>query len=140
LTKKWQKDFNMQVHSNEGDVIKMQQNLVTIVLMSYTLSKLYVDIKFDMFNMKFKNHLFYIPLAIGQVDNLASPPLAINPTTIRSLLSTICLAEKYKDKLYNVCCDPTRNRTHEYISRNLIDNSFEFNWEKKPVVWYYNLY
>ena len=117
----------MQVHSNEGDVIKMQQNLVTIVLMSYTLSKLYVDIKFDMFNMKFKNHLFYIPLAIGQVDNLASPPLAINPTTIRSLLSTICLAEKYKDKLYNVCCDPTRNRTHEYISRNLIDNSFEFN-------------
>jgi hypothetical protein len=28
------------------------------LLMSYTLSKLYVDIKFDMFNMKFKNHLF----------------------------------------------------------------------------------
>ena len=127
MTKKWQKDFNMHVHSNEGDVIKMHQHLVTIVLMSYTLSKLYVDIKFDMLNMKFKNHLFYLPLAIGQVDNLASPPLAVNPTTIRSLLSTICLAEKYKDKLYNVCCDPTRNRTHEYISRNLIDNSFEFN-------------
>jgi hypothetical protein len=134
LTKKWQKDFNMHVHSNEGDVIKMHQHLVTIVLMSYTLSKLYVDIKFDMLNMKFKNHLFYLPLAIGQVDNLASPPLAVNPTTIRSLLSTICLAEKYKDKLYNVCCDPTRNRTHEYISRNLIDNSFEFNWKKKQ--WY----
>jgi hypothetical protein len=48
----------MHVHSNEGDVIKMHQNFVTIVLMSYTLSKLYVDIKFDMFNMKFKNHLF----------------------------------------------------------------------------------
>ena len=124
----------MQVHSNEGDVIKMQQNLVTIVLMSYTLSKLYVDIKFDMFNMKFKNHLFYIPLAIGQVDNLASPPLAINPTTIRSLLSTICLAEKYKDKLYDVCCDSTRDRTHEYLSRNLIDNSFEFNWRKNSGV------
>jgi hypothetical protein len=31
------------VHSNEGDVIKMHQNLVTIVLMSYTLSKLYVE-------------------------------------------------------------------------------------------------
>jgi hypothetical protein len=117
----------MHVHSNEGDVIKMHQNLVTIVLMSYTLSKLYVDITFDMFNMKFKNHLFYLPLAIGQVDNLASPQLAVNPTTIRSLLSTICLAEKYKDKLYDVCGDPTRNRTHEYISRNLIDNSFEFN-------------
>ena len=58
LTRKWQKDFNMHVHSNEGDVIKMHQNCVTIVLMSYTLSKLYVDIKFDMFNMKFKNHLF----------------------------------------------------------------------------------
>jgi hypothetical protein len=66
------------------------------------LSKVYVDIKFDMFNMKFKYHLFYLPLAIGQVDNLVSPPLAVNPTTIRSLLSTICLAEKYKDKLYNV--------------------------------------
>ena len=38
----------------------MHQNLVTIVLMSYTLSKLYVDIKFDIFNMKFKNHLFYL--------------------------------------------------------------------------------
>ena len=134
MTKKWQKDFNMQVHSNEDDVIKMHQNRVTIALMSYTLSKLYVDIKFDMFNMKFKNNLFYLPLAIWQVDNLASPPLAVNPTTIRSFLSTICLAEKYKDKLYNVCCDPTRNRTHEYISRNLIDNSFEFNWKKTQ--WY----
>ena len=41
-----------------------------------------------------------------------------------------CLAEKYKHKLYNVCYDPTRNRTHEYLSRNLIDNSFEFNWKK----------
>ena len=117
----------MHVHSNDGDVIKLHQNLVTIVLISYILSKLYGDIKFDMFNMKFKNHLFYLPLAIGQVDNLASPLLAVNPTTIRSLLSTIRLAEKYKDKLYNVCCDPTKNRTHEYIFRNLIDNSFEFN-------------
>jgi hypothetical protein len=45
---------------------------------------------------------------------------------LRSLLSTICLAKKYKDKLYNVCYDPTRDRTHEYLSRNLIDNSFEF--------------
>jgi len=35
---------NMHVHSTEGDVIKMHQNLVTIVLMSYTFSKLYVDI------------------------------------------------------------------------------------------------
>ena len=58
LTKKWQKYFNMHVHSNEGDVIKMHQNFVTIELMSYTLSKLYVDIKVDMLNMKFKNHLF----------------------------------------------------------------------------------
>jgi hypothetical protein len=32
----------MHVHSNEGDVIKMHQNCVIIVLMSYTLSKLYV--------------------------------------------------------------------------------------------------
>jgi hypothetical protein len=23
-----------------------------------------------------------------------------------------------------------RDRTHEYLSRNLIDNSFEFNWKK----------
>ena len=45
-------------------------------------------------------------------------------------ISSICLAETNKDKLYNVCCDPTRDRTHEYLSRNLIDNSFEFNWEK----------
>ena len=62
MTRKCQKDFNMHVHSNEGDVIKMHQNLVTFVLMSYTLSKLYVDIKFDMLNMKFKNHLFYLPM------------------------------------------------------------------------------
>jgi hypothetical protein len=34
----------MHVHSNEGDVIKMHQNLVTIVLMSYILIKLSVDI------------------------------------------------------------------------------------------------
>ena len=54
--------------------------------------------------------------------------------TIRSFLSTICLAEKYKDKLYNVCYDPTRDRTHEYLSRNLIDNSFEFNWRKNSGV------
>ena len=40
------------MHSNEGDVIKMHPNRVTIVLMSYTLSKLYVDIKFDIFNLK----------------------------------------------------------------------------------------
>ena len=40
------------------------------------------------------------------------------------------LAEKYKYKLYNVCYDPTRDRTHDYLSRNLIDNSFEFNWGK----------
>ena len=58
--KKWQKDFNMHVHSNDGGAIKMQKNIITIVLMSYTLSKLYVDIKFDIFNMKFKNHLFYL--------------------------------------------------------------------------------
>jgi hypothetical protein len=31
-----QKDFNIQVHSNEGYVINMYQNFVTIVLMSYT--------------------------------------------------------------------------------------------------------
>jgi hypothetical protein len=61
-------------------------------------------------------------------------PIFVNPTTIRSLLSTICLAEKYKDTLYNVCCDLTRDRTHEYLSRNLIDNSFEFNWKK--IQWY----
>jgi len=34
----------MHVHSNEDDVIKMHQNRVTIVLMSYTLIKLSVDI------------------------------------------------------------------------------------------------
>ena len=28
LTKKWQKDFNMHVHSNESDVIKMHLNFV----------------------------------------------------------------------------------------------------------------
>ena len=50
----------MHVHSNDGGAIKMQKNIITIVLMSYTLSKLYVDIKFDIFNMKFKNHLFYL--------------------------------------------------------------------------------
>ena len=61
-------------------------------------------------------------------------PIAVNPTTIRSLLSTICLAEKYKDKLYNFCCDPTSDRTYEYLSRNLIGNSFEYNCKKKQ--WY----
>ena len=50
----------MHVHSNEADVIKIHHNRVTIVLMSYILSKLYVDIKLDMLNMKFKNHLFYL--------------------------------------------------------------------------------
>ena len=60
IAKKGAKNFNMHVHSNEGDVIKMNQNLTTIVLMRYTLSKLYVDIKFDIFNMKFKNRLFYL--------------------------------------------------------------------------------
>jgi hypothetical protein len=54
----------MHVHSNDGDVIKLHQNLVTIVLISYILSKLYVDIKFDMFNMKFKNHLFCLLLVV----------------------------------------------------------------------------
>ena len=44
IYKIWQKDFNMHVHSNEGDVIKMHPNFVIIVLMSYTLSKLSVDI------------------------------------------------------------------------------------------------
>jgi predicted acetyltransferase len=48
----------------------------------------------------------------------------------KSYLSTICLAEKYKDKLYNVCYNPTSDRTHEYLSRKLIDISFEFNWKK----------
>jgi hypothetical protein len=37
-------------------------------------------------------------------------------------------------KLHNVCYDPTRDRTHDYLSRNLIDNSFEFIWKKKQ--WY----
>jgi hypothetical protein len=32
------------------------------------------------------------------------------------------------------CCDPTRDRTHEYLSRNLIDHNFEFNWKKNQ--WY----
>jgi hypothetical protein len=53
----WQKDFNMHVHSNDDENIKMHENLVTIILMSYTLIKLYVDIKFDVFNLKFRNHL-----------------------------------------------------------------------------------
>jgi hypothetical protein len=68
LPKKCQKDFNMHVHSNEGDVIKMHQNIVTIVLMRYTLSKLYVDIKFDMFNVKFKDLLFYLPMEHYIID------------------------------------------------------------------------
>jgi len=52
----------MHAHSNEGYVINIHQNLVTIVLISYPLSKLYVDIKFDILNMKFKNHLFYLAM------------------------------------------------------------------------------
>jgi hypothetical protein len=48
------------VHSNDDENIKMHENLVTIILMSYTLSKFYVDIKFDVFNLKFRNHLFMI--------------------------------------------------------------------------------
>jgi len=42
--KKWQKDFNMHVHLNEGDVIKKHPHFVIIVPMSYTLSKLSIDI------------------------------------------------------------------------------------------------
>jgi hypothetical protein len=30
-----------------------------------------------------------------------------------------------------------KEQMHEYLSRNLIDNSFEFNWKKK---WYDILY
>ena len=52
----------MYMHSNEGD-IKMHKNPVTIVLIRYTLSKLYVDIKLDIFNMKF-NYLFYLPMQL----------------------------------------------------------------------------
>lgn len=55
LSKKRQKDFNMHVHSSQNDVNKMHQNLVTIVVMTYTLSKLRVDIKVNIFNMKVKN-------------------------------------------------------------------------------------
>jgi len=44
LTKKRQKDFNIHVHSNAGDVIKMHQNRINIVFLSYTLNKLSVDI------------------------------------------------------------------------------------------------
>jgi hypothetical protein len=51
-TKQWRDTYCF------SNVIKVHEHFVTIVLMSYTLSKLYVDIKFDMFNMKFKNHLF----------------------------------------------------------------------------------
>ena len=43
----------MHVYSNECDVIKIHQYLETIEEMSYTLSKLHVDIKFDIFKMKF---------------------------------------------------------------------------------------
>ena len=45
----------------------------------------------------------------------------------------MCLVEKYEDKLYSICCDPTGDRTRENINQytcTLIDNSFEFNWEK----------
>ena len=59
---KWQKNFIMYVYSNECD-IKMHHNLVTIEVMSYTLSKLRVDIKFDIFNMKPKIHLIASLLA-----------------------------------------------------------------------------
>ena len=62
IDRQLQKDFNMHMHSNEGD-IKMHKNPVTIVLISYTLSKLYVDIKLDIFNMKF-NYLFYLPMQL----------------------------------------------------------------------------
>jgi len=60
----------MYVHSNEGDVFKIHQNLVAIVLTSYILSKLYVDIKFDMYNMKFKNHLFYLRTILTSNRNI----------------------------------------------------------------------
>ena len=63
----------MHMHSNEGD-IKMHKNPVTIVLISYTLSKLYVDIKLDIFNMKF-NYLFYLPMQLWASKNaLPKPP------------------------------------------------------------------
>jgi len=42
----------------------------------------------------------------------------------------MCLDEKYKDKLHSICCFPTGDRTHEYVTRTLIDNNFEFNREK----------
>ena len=54
----------MHVHSNKGDIIKTRPNFATNVLMGYTLSKLSGDIQFDIFNMKFKNHLFYPCVAL----------------------------------------------------------------------------
>ena len=62
----------MHVHSNDDENIKMHENLVTIILMSYTLSKLYVDIKFDVFNLKFRNHLFYPQVLVDRT--LCCPP------------------------------------------------------------------
>jgi hypothetical protein len=35
-----QNDFIMHMHSNEGNIINMHQNLITIVLIINTLSKL----------------------------------------------------------------------------------------------------
>ena len=58
----------MHVHSSEGDVNKMHQNLVTIVVMTYTLSKLHVDIKVNIFNMKVKNHLFSLTLYMYKIQ------------------------------------------------------------------------
>jgi hypothetical protein len=92
--------------------------------------------RYSIFSFSFLKRRIAICIFLMQalINRSEQMPILVNPTTIRSLLSTICLAEKYKDKLYNVCCDPTRDRTHEYLSRNLIDNNFEFNWKKTQ--WY----
>jgi hypothetical protein len=42
--------------------------------------------------------------------------VTITPPMQSLLLNVMCLVEKYEDKLYSICCDPTRDRTRENIN------------------------
>jgi hypothetical protein len=47
-----------------GQGLKIVVHSLSIVVMRFTLSKLHVDIKFEIFNLKVKNHLFSLPVLL----------------------------------------------------------------------------
>lgn len=53
-----------------GQGLKVVVHSLSIVVMRYTLSKVSVDIQFDIFNMKVKNHLFSLPVLLYTFSTL----------------------------------------------------------------------